>query len=488
MFKKPTKKQFIIRRIILSVIATVSVAVIVTVAILFMLGYRLNSQSGTLQQGALLQFESQPSGADVLVDDALVSGRTSTKQAVVAGNHTVVMKKQGYEDWSRELEVAPGTLTWLNYTLFVPKNRPVKAVAQYPTLAQIRFSPDKKYVLAHEAAESPAFQLADLRSEQVRSQILELSPDLYSAAGEPDVHHEFSIVRWNTPSRHVLIQHTYGDAKEWIVLDTHDVSRSVNVTRLLNVDFKDLQFAGTNGSTLYGLSSDGILRKLDLGAGSMSRSFVTNVESFAMYATKVLVYTGTRPESPETHLVGVYRDGDEHSSILREVSKDVPLKIATSEYYGNDYVAIAEGERVDILKGAYPSAQAQSAETSLKPYAAFATAQPVQYLGFSERGEYVTAQAGTQMMTYEIEYKRASSAVRSAQEDARPLQWLDPAHLWSDDDGSLVMRDFDGTNAHTLMKVAEGFDAALSQNERFMYAVGSNDKGMTLQRIRMIVE
>jgi len=95
MFKKPTKKQLLIRRIIVSVIATLSVLIILTVTILFMLGYRLDSGNGRLEQGALMQFDSKPGGASVSVDNKNV-GTTATKQTVVAGVHTVTMNKTGY--------------------------------------------------------------------------------------------------------------------------------------------------------------------------------------------------------------------------------------------------------------------------------------------------------------------------------------------------------------------------------------------------------
>ena len=486
MFKKPTRKQFIIRRIILSTIATVSVAIIVTVAVLFMLGYRLNSDN-SLQQGALLQFDSFPNSADVEVDGVPVSGRTSTKQAVVAGTHAVTMKKAGYEDWSRSITVAPGTLTWLNYTRLVPTERKVEQVYTYEALSQMQFSPDLKWAIAHEAPASPEFDYIDLRSQDVKSTKLALPVSLYSESENPDIAHTFSVVRWNTPSRHVLIRHGFADKTEWLVVDTHDMNRSVNVTRLLSADFTDLQFAGTNGSSLYGLTTDGVIRKLDLGAGTMSRGFITHVTSFQMFSTNVLVYNGTHAEKTDTNVVGVYRDGDEASNVLREAPASEALRIATAQYYGNDYIAIAQNGKVSILKGAYPSTQARSATTSLAEYASFDAPGVVNKLSFSSSGEYVTAQTDAGFATYEIEYKRASTGV-FASENGRKLSWLDAAHLWGDASGVLTMRDFDGTNEHALNPAAPGFDASLSQNGRYVYSVGQTDKGLSLQRLRMILE
>lgn len=485
MFKKPTRKQFIIRRIIFSFLATVSVAIIVTAAVLFMLGYRLNTESGTLQQGALLQFDSRPSGADVYINDTLIGGKTATKQSVIAGTHSIIMKKAGYEDWSRTVTVTPGTLTWLNYTRFVPVNRTPASVQNFTELSQLTFSPDLKYGLAHEAPSSPVFHVLDLRSETVKPQPVTLPGALYSEAATAGVEHSFSIVRWNAPSRHVLLRHDFSGKTEWIVFDTENVDRSVNVTTLLSTDFKDIQFAGTNGSVLYGLTSDGLLRKLDLSAGSISRAFVTHVSTFQMFATNIIVYEGQHPDDAAVQRVGVYRDGDDASNVLREAPVGTPLHVATSQYFGDDYVAIAEGEYVTILKGSYPSAQARAAATSLKPYATFTLGQPVEILSFSPSGEYVLAQGTSQAKSYEIEYKRESGVFSSNGK----LSWLDAAHLWSDGDNTLTMRDFDGTNVHQLATVASGYGVTLSQNGRFVYLVHKKDAtSANLQRIRMILE
>lgn len=51
MFRRPNKKQLLIRRIIVSIITVLSVVVIATGTILFILGYRLDSEKGQLEQG-----------------------------------------------------------------------------------------------------------------------------------------------------------------------------------------------------------------------------------------------------------------------------------------------------------------------------------------------------------------------------------------------------------------------------------------------------
>ena len=492
MFKKPTKKQFLIRRIILSAVATVAVLIIVTVSILFMLGYRLDSGNGRLEQGALLQLNSTPDGAQVWIDDTYIGSQTAAKQTVIAGVHKITLKKDKYEHWNRTLQLDAGTLTWLSYPRLVPVDRPVQAVATYNTLVAMQFSPDLKWALAHEAAASPVFQLVDLRATEIKTATLTLSPDLYSESNVADNGRQFAVDRWSSGARYAIIKHTYGDNQtEWILLDTQDTSRSINITRSLNVDLSEVKFASASGISLYGLTTDGVVRKLDLSGGTISRGLITHVKSFSVFEeNSVVSYVGVDPNDTTKSVVGTYRDGDSAARILRSVDgPDAPIKIAVTRYFGDDYVAISEDKSVDILFGSLPSATQET--NSLRQFSHLETKNPVTTLSFGPGGEYLTAQAGNSFSSYELEHMRGATGDVSVTEGqtASALKWLDGAHLWNDDNGSLVMRDFDGTNAHMIMRVESGFGSSLSQNGRFFYAVGKNQDGTyQLQRVRMILE
>lgn len=488
MFKKPSKKQFIIRRILLSSIATLSVIIIATSAILFMLGYRLDGGHG-LEQGALMQFDSKPNGADVYVDNELIGGRTATKKTVVAGTHSVRIAREGYQDWNRTLSLEAGTLTWLDYILLVPNERPVETVTTYKNLAGLTISPDGKWALAHEVAANASFSLVDLRSETVKSSTLTLPTALYSEAGTKGVKHSFSVASWDSGSRYVLVKHVYKDKTEWLVVDTQEVAKSTNASRTLSVDFKDVQFLGTSGNTLYALTTEGAIRKVDLSAETISRAFVSHVESFTLSETAVISYVGVDPDDATKRVAGAFRDGDEAAHVLRSVtSEDVVLKIATGRYVNDDYVAIAEGNIVTILKGRYPSSGAQDT-SSLAQFATLQLDGAVSSISFSPRADFIVAQSGATFKSYEIEHTRTETGTIAVPNGkaASTLKWLDKAHLWSDDGNTLTMRDFNGLNSYAIMSVVPGFDASLSQSGRYFYAVGTTDAGYHLQRIKMIL-
>jgi len=489
MFKRPTKKQLLFRRIVVLTIMALAVVVIVSGTILFILGYRLDGDKGRLEQGALVQFDSRPNGADVLIDGKSIRANTPSKQSIVAGTHSFMVRKDKYETWTKNLSVKAGTLTWLDYIRLVPKELKTESVANYETIYGEKASPDNKWLLIQEVAATPTFQLVDLRSQQIKSTTLELPATVYSESGNPDVQHTFTMQSWDENGRYTLVNHTYAGKSEYIVLDTQNVNASVNISNLLSISLDSVVFTGTSGNVLYGLSTDGTIRKLDLSAATISRPLVTHVKSFDLYDTNIISYVGINPDNASQQVVGLYRDGDATPRVLETVnSLETPLRIDATQYYNDDVVAISEGLKVTILRGDYPSAT-DVKNASLKQYAQFTAVANVDKLSFSNEGNFLVAQSGLTFVGYEIEYMRfTNGTIPTSETQAHPLSWLDDAYLWAVYDGHLSIREFDGTNTHVIMKMEPGFDATLSQNGRYLYGVGKAVDGKyQLQRVQMIL-
>lgn len=489
MFKRLTKKQQLVRRIVVYIVMVAAVVVIVSGTILFILGYRLDSDKGRLEQGALIQFDSKPNGADVLIDGKSINSNTPSKQSIIAGAHSFMVSRDNYETWTKNVTVKAGTLTWLDYIRLVPKNLKTESVSSYTTIVGEKASPDNKWLLVQEKADTPSFQLVDLRSAQIKSSNIALPTPVYSEATTPNIQHSFTIQSWDDNGRYVLIKHTYADKSEYIIVDTQNVVASVNVSRLLSISLTDAKLSGTSGNVLYGLSIDGTIRKLDVSAATISRPLVSNVKSFEIYNVNIISYVATDSANPTHQVAGLYRDGDTDPRVLDVVTTAaVPLHIALTQYHGSDYVAISEGPKVTILRGRYPAA-GDTTNASLERFAQFTSASAVDQLSFSAEGDYLIAQSGLKFIGYEIEYMRYTASTISANEKtARPLTWLDNAYLWAVYDGYLSIREFDGTNSHVIMPMEPSFDATLSQNGRFLYGIAkSTDGTYQLQRVQLIL-
>ena len=229
------------------------------------------------------------------------------------------------------------------------------------------------------------------------------------------------------------------------------------------------------------------MRKLDISNETISRALVVGVEDFNMYQASVLTYVGTDPDDASLRVAGLYRDGDAQPYVLTDASSD-SLRIATTRHYNDDYVAVAEGAEVTVFKGQYPSSPSDT--TSLEVFAEFTAPRSVDRISFSPEGDFLVVEAGKAFMSFEVEYERlTSSTINTSQEAIQPLRWLDEAYLWSVYDGRLSIREFDGTNGNVIMPAVQGFDATLSQNGRYIYAMTQSETGAyQLERVTLLLQ
>ncbi len=467
---------------------TVAVMTIVATITFTMLGFRFDTNNGNIERYAFMQFSSSPSGATISIDGNVINSRTPSKSSVHAGKHEIVMWRDGYETWRKSVDVKPGMLTWLNYSLLVPKKLPVIPVATYKTLFSTLASSKGNYMLVQEQSNVPSFNLVDLSSDKIKSTKISIPSNIYTKPISTSEKNEFQIDKWDNSEKYVLVSHIYGDKTEWLVLDTQNVSQTKNATKLFDLDINNVVFAGNNGNLLYVLNS-GDIRKLDLSAGTISKPLVNNVIEYNYYNdSKVITYVGDGKPGSNEKSVGIYRDGDNKPSIIRTVKNNLnlPLRIATTNYFNENYVAISWGEKVDILSGSYPNTTSDITN-SMKQIASFNSKNKVDMLSFSPTGKYVFTQSGSNFSSYDLEYQKLASSTIGGSGYALPIKWLDDNYIWSNRDGKLNIREFDGANVHTINSALANQDATLTNNGRYLYSINKSVNGFQLQRVRMML-
>lgn len=487
MYKKPLKQKELIKRITVYAGMVLAIGVIVTFVVFFIMGYRFDSGNGQIEQYALLQFSSSPSGADVTVDGKKLSSQTPNKSAVKAGKHEIKISRTGYETWDKTIDIKSGVLEWLNYALLVPKKLTVEPVVNYVALNATLASPSGHYMLVQGQANIPDFDLVDLSADTIKTTKLTIPADIYTDSTTVGVIHTFQVYKWDDSSRYVLIKHTSNGKDEWLVLDTQDVKSTKNITRLFDFAISNVEFSGASGNVLYALGS-GDIRKLDLSAGTISRPLVSSAVSFNRYGSDVITYIGNGVAGSNQQIVGLYRDGDDKPYALRTITNtdNSPVNVATVRYFNEDYVAISQGKKVDILSGSYPNTSSDKV-TSLKALTTLIVGENIQNLSFSPTGEYVFMQSGASFSSYDLEYQSLANSTISGDGVVAPVKWLNDNYIWSDHNGSLTIREFDGANVHTINPVQVGQSVTLTGNGRYLYSVNKTSTGYQLQRVRIIL-
>lgn len=479
------------RRIRLTLTYILMICVIfglVTALVFFMLGYRFNQANGKFAQGALVQFGSNPSGAQVNIDGKNIGNTTSTQQTVTSGQHTFTISKQGYQTWQKTLGVAAGSVVWLNYDRLVPNTLTPKSVEDYQTVSSALASPDDTMVAVVQHAANPVVSLVNISGNNVKSNDITLPADSVTAPTTAG-NESFKVVDWSNNSRYFLVEHTYnGNQTEWLRVDAKGSHAIQNITTTFALAFSNLEFRQSDPSQLYGLTAGGDLRLVDLGAGTISAPLESNVAEFSMAEDGMLTYASHYDAKTRLRTVGYISDGASRGQVLRSYTDDgtAPLHIATGVYYDTRYVAISYGKTLDLLQANLPNSSDTEGSSKLQLIGSFKLpTAATSNLTMRTNGRFVIAQAGAQVSVYDIELGRFTTMKFG---DNTPLQWLDGYIAYSDAGGQLQMSDFDGTNMHTIMPVVAGLDATLSPNGKYFYGfTKAKDGHVDLSRVQLIL-
>lgn len=463
---------------------TVSVISLVTVLVFVMRGYQFNEDQGQIVQGGLVQFDSVPSGANVTIDGAEFKSYTPSKTIIASGQHTITMNREGYMTWQKTVDVMPGGILWLNYARLIPYNLDSVSVADFSQVSSTTVSKDQKTMAIKEIASDGGIQLADLTGEKVKMTKIEIPSNIYTKPTSGKTH-AFSLVNWSHDSRYIIVNHTFNDNKqEWIIVDSKDVGASQNITQLLDIDASKVVFSGNNNKILYALIGTDV-RLIDLNKATISRPLVANVAEFSIYDDSTVVFTSTISSETKKRSVGFYKEGTEKAQIIRNYagSASTPFKLAIGKYYSDTYFAIAEGEKIEILKGDInnPSV-AQQVDTET-------IAGGAEYLSIVTDGRFVIAQNGATYVTHDLESsKSATTLLKGKSAVTKELRWIDNYSVVSDRDGVARLYEFDGTNQHDIMPVVSGLDVTLSPNSTYLYGISKSAEGKYhLSRVKLVL-
>ena len=278
--------------------------------------------------------------------------------------------------------------------------------------------------------------------------------------------------------RLLLIRHVVGDKTEFISLDRTKPEDAKNITAKLGVAVTDMHFSGTSGAVFYGLEGTDV-RKLDLGAGTISEPIASHVTNFTLYKTSTLGYVSNKNDR-----ISVDASIDGQSSEVRSYDSTEPVLTDISSYFSDYYVAVARGTKVEVVKN--PVGDGADAR---KTIASFDVPAGIKWLQFSNSGRFIVAGSGGQFVTYDMETKEqfAVNLPGVAPDLTRPLQWLDDYYLVSTYDKNLRLSEFDGGNQNVITDVEPGTTVTVTDDGKAMLSIARTTNGYALQLSKMTI-
>lgn len=123
------KKRQSIKVIISETLMVLTIIATVVVLALVVSGYWLNSDFKVERQG-MLQISSAPTGAEVAIDGETAWLQvTNTSKVLTSGKHTITLTKEGYDSWSKTIDISEGLLYRIRYPRLYLKEREKTKIA-----------------------------------------------------------------------------------------------------------------------------------------------------------------------------------------------------------------------------------------------------------------------------------------------------------------------------------------------------------------------
>lgn len=454
------KKQQVIRVVLTEILMALSVACLTIFLTLLVLGYKVGS-GWQIERSGLVQIDSFPTGAKVTVDgEEEIFSKTNLSKSYPSGKHLIVLSKDGYGSWQKEINVMEGYYYRLSYPRLFLKDIKKEKVLDFDNLVYIAksFSQDKILV---KNTESGKLELITLSGAKATIKDLDDSEMLVSGK-------EIIVKEWSKSGDKVLAN-VIGESSSWMVLNLNNLSESVNLTETFKMEFSDIRFENESASKILAIVDNG-LREINVSEAEISDILMSGIEKITANGENI-VYV-TLPDESGVRAIGAYKEGEKAGTVIKKLDNiDAIVRITVGEYYEDDFLAVSIDDKLLVYQGKMPSygEKADKLELIMENELKFVP----ESLEMKGENELIVAREGAKMAVMDAE---SFSVAEYEMVDAE-AKWLDEFMLYGLEDGKIVVWDFDGLNKRNLVsKIQDDRLAILSNDGKWLYFI--NDKGV----------
>lgn len=440
----------------------------VVLSVLFILsakGYSVHFENNTVkfEKTGMLIVSTKPTGADILMDGKNTTKKTTAFFSVKIdrlskGKYTLVLEKEGYYKWEKEVKISPEMVTWANYVLLFSKKPKIEKTDFIGTLVESIPSQDHKASLLLTKTKDSEVLYKMQNSSGEKTSLL----DTIKLAEDKRLS-DIKIVNWSKDHRYVLVLGTLkGDRRYWTI---NTESKSVDdLTSLSPVKFERMAFNTSNSEELYG-SFSGDLVRLNLRTKSVSGTLDNHVVYFTFSTEGKLYYIkdggGTRSLwqtnadlNGKVDLSDAIPVSDAYEAKVSSKNQRVALSVKNSSLL---YLVTKVGEKNSLI-------------TLGKNVTDFAWSQDGERLFYKEQNSNI-------VVLEDDGYKKETQEYEAIDTNAhQDISWYDSRHLLSRNGDKVMIMDFDGTNRIVLGDTLSGrrpFSSA-DNGDIFFFSTSTN--------------
>lgn len=198
------------RRTILFFILAAIFIITAPLTVLYSLGWRIDIKTGKINQPGIFYFKVNPKNVQIFLDGKLKKKTDFFFGSLLIENlsakkYQVAIKKDGFYDWQKTLEIKNGEATEAKNIVLIPKNPSFSALSK--NISKLFFSPDSKIAILEEKEEDSWSLKIYETNKNVKSHLLEEN-DLLIKAGlsSKNATIEISNLIFSNDSRNALLE------------------------------------------------------------------------------------------------------------------------------------------------------------------------------------------------------------------------------------------------------------------------------------------
>lgn len=189
---------------IITLALTVSILIgLTTFTVLYAEGWRFNTQTKTIQKTGMLAIRSIPEGAKVYLNNKVLTATNDTIQSLTPGNYSVKVQKDGFEVWTKELDVYPELVTDITAVL-VSQSPRIEPLTNTGVSTFTLSSSLDKIAYSTKNTERPGIWMFPLSN--ITLNLFKTNPNLIAEDTEETSYSNAENIWWSPDDSEILVQ------------------------------------------------------------------------------------------------------------------------------------------------------------------------------------------------------------------------------------------------------------------------------------------
>lgn len=456
-------------------------------------GFDVDRKTGEVIQYGLVYTDSAPDKATIYVNGEPQKNLTNTRLSLQEGKYTMEIKKDGYRDWNKQLEVKGGEVIRLVYPMLIPTNLEeleISALGNNKEILRTQ-SPDRRYMLLQINGTISNFTEYDLRTLQGTdklpvSRAISFPSGLFTNGKNTD---KLEVVEWSNDNNHVLIKHTFdmtgstATDYEFIMFDRKTPAESFNINKLLGQSPSKVSLRDKKYDIWYIQERE--TGNLLLANTNKELTPVANaVTTYKTHDDKTIIYAQKDTNDKTKQNIYIHNIGsDQKPYLLRQVN-DGKLLLDVAKYDGDWYYAIStSGDKNTYIYKNPMSVLSKDENTKPAPISILHAEQADQTevsivdLAFSSNTRFIFARDGQNLRIYDAkDDKKYEFKFDQPIDETTGVKWMDGHRLMTISGGQIYYIDFDGANQQKLVGALPGRSVFFDRDYTVLYAINNSQK------------